>query len=246
MTVPPVKQFDLLCENCGYVLSGLDRDGACPECGRPIAQSLPSARTLVFGGDTGTTWGQFVRRLAFDPRGAVENLRIDTNASNRFAKATYKRAGVVASLGVPTIVLFFSRSGDPDVSPAFLIPTTFLMCMFAMLAATFFTYVVLWNIGAIARGMLRDGLVRTPRKLPEAVARVVIDTCSVSWLVGAGVMTAWNVVYGIIAKANPAGMLPATWIIGWFIITALSTAFWLLSIVLVARRFRFANAPGAY
>lgn len=40
-----ITDATLLCERCGYVLEGLDERGACPECGRPIAESLPSART---------------------------------------------------------------------------------------------------------------------------------------------------------------------------------------------------------
>ncbi len=34
----------MLCEECGYPLKGLDQEGACPECGRPITQSLPENR----------------------------------------------------------------------------------------------------------------------------------------------------------------------------------------------------------
>ena len=39
----------MLCERCGYVVEGLPEDGPCPECGRPIADSLPERRT-------GTPW----------------------------------------------------------------------------------------------------------------------------------------------------------------------------------------------
>ena len=34
----------LLCEGCGYEIGGLPTGGACPECGRAVAKSLPSAR----------------------------------------------------------------------------------------------------------------------------------------------------------------------------------------------------------
>jgi hypothetical protein len=34
----------LLCERCGYVLSGLPTDQRCPECGDEIARSLPERR----------------------------------------------------------------------------------------------------------------------------------------------------------------------------------------------------------
>ena len=36
-TVP--DEAALLCEGCGYVLSGLPADSRCPECGRPIVES---------------------------------------------------------------------------------------------------------------------------------------------------------------------------------------------------------------
>lgn len=41
-SIPPDNA--LLCEFCGYNLTGLSADGRCPECGRPIADSLPRWR----------------------------------------------------------------------------------------------------------------------------------------------------------------------------------------------------------
>ena len=35
---------DLLCEACGYVLNGLPPTGRCPECGKPIADSIGENR----------------------------------------------------------------------------------------------------------------------------------------------------------------------------------------------------------
>lgn len=49
-------EYTLLCERCGYVVEGLATDGACPECGKPIAESLPERRA-------GTAWQR-------DPRAA--------------------------------------------------------------------------------------------------------------------------------------------------------------------------------
>src|SRR5207248_3433497 len=34
----------LLCESCGYTLTGLDRGGDCPECGKGIVESAPELR----------------------------------------------------------------------------------------------------------------------------------------------------------------------------------------------------------
>jgi len=46
---PWADEYTLLCERCGYVVEGLDPAGACPECGKPIAESLPERRV-------GTAW----------------------------------------------------------------------------------------------------------------------------------------------------------------------------------------------
>jgi len=48
---PWTDEYTLLCEKCGYVIEGLDQSGNCPECGKPIAESLPERRV-------GTPWQQ--------------------------------------------------------------------------------------------------------------------------------------------------------------------------------------------
>jgi predicted RNA-binding Zn-ribbon protein involved in translation (DUF1610 family) len=47
----PKDPYTLLCERCGYVIEGLDTESVCPECGKPIVESLPERRT-------GTPWQQ--------------------------------------------------------------------------------------------------------------------------------------------------------------------------------------------
>jgi hypothetical protein len=42
-TIVPAES-DLLCEGCGYMLNGLPGGGNCPECGRPIHQSIGTHR----------------------------------------------------------------------------------------------------------------------------------------------------------------------------------------------------------
>lgn len=48
MTSPPaiIDEFTLLCERCGYVVEGLPTEEVCPECAKPIAESLPQRRQL--------------------------------------------------------------------------------------------------------------------------------------------------------------------------------------------------------
>ncbi|MGJ8635234.1 MAG: hypothetical protein ACSHX5_00110 [Phycisphaerales bacterium] len=44
-------EYTLLCERCGYILEDLDQSLPCPECGKPISESLPERRV-------GTPWQQ--------------------------------------------------------------------------------------------------------------------------------------------------------------------------------------------
>lgn len=44
MARPPRNDAELLCERCGYCVEGLATESPCPECGRPIAESLPAKR----------------------------------------------------------------------------------------------------------------------------------------------------------------------------------------------------------
>ena len=41
---PWKDEYTLLCEKCGYVIEGLERDDRCPECGRLVADSTINAR----------------------------------------------------------------------------------------------------------------------------------------------------------------------------------------------------------
>ncbi|PCI09902.1 hypothetical protein COB72_05285 [bacterium] len=50
-TTPWKDEYTLLCEKCGYIIERLDAAGPCPECGTPIAESLPERRV-------GTPWQQ--------------------------------------------------------------------------------------------------------------------------------------------------------------------------------------------
>ncbi|MBO6513693.1 MAG: hypothetical protein JJ974_07000 [Phycisphaerales bacterium] len=48
---PWKDEYTLLCERCGYIIEDLDQSLPCPECGKPITESLPERRV-------GTPWQQ--------------------------------------------------------------------------------------------------------------------------------------------------------------------------------------------
>lgn len=80
--IPPADV--LLCERCGYRIGELSPDLPCPECGKPIAESLPERRTVY-----PTIWQTLTR-----PRWSLDHMRID----ERGRRACRWRCAVAAAL----------------------------------------------------------------------------------------------------------------------------------------------------
>jgi hypothetical protein len=68
MTSPAPEETDILCENCGYMLNGLEPSGRCPECGQEIDLSVshrfrtPPLWELI--GDPRPKWHRFLLTTA--------------------------------------------------------------------------------------------------------------------------------------------------------------------------------------
>lgn len=80
----------LLCEHCGYIVSNIPGSHLCPECGKPIADSLPSNRKPPLW-ETDKGVGVFLRTtvdLILHPLGFYKALtpRGDNNRSRKFAR----------------------------------------------------------------------------------------------------------------------------------------------------------------
>lgn len=73
---------DILCEGCGYTLNGLPEDSRCPECGKPIVESIGSGRRL-------TAWDRKRSLGAFLNTSASAILR-----PTRFYRALVTRASL--------------------------------------------------------------------------------------------------------------------------------------------------------
>jgi len=85
----------LLCEKCGYIVDGIPADSLCPECGSPIANSLPANRQPpIWEQKRGTAISRFVRttlQLIFTPTRFYRsmNSRADLEKSGSFAGGHY-------------------------------------------------------------------------------------------------------------------------------------------------------------
>src|SRR2546423_4326820 len=94
-TIP--AEHDILCEGCGYTLNGLPDDGRCPECGKPIAESIGHPRVPPAWERRGphdsfaSAFGTFAstsREVLFHPTRFYKTLatRRDDRAAHRFAQ----------------------------------------------------------------------------------------------------------------------------------------------------------------
>src|SRR5687767_11875153 len=94
----------LLCEGCGYILTGLPPDSRCPECSKPIAESHPSLRSRPpWERDGAGRWSRFWSTTAtviFQPTRFFRSLatRIETFESSHFAVWHYRLASLLFSL----------------------------------------------------------------------------------------------------------------------------------------------------
>ena len=93
-------EYELLCERCGYSIEGLARESACPECGRPVAASLPEARvgSAWQRGPSFGAWLATMRALALHPARTVRTLRIERERSGRFAGVNIKWGALLVAL----------------------------------------------------------------------------------------------------------------------------------------------------
>jgi hypothetical protein len=109
-------EYTLLCEKCGYVVEGLDQAGVCPECGKPIVESLPERRV-------GTPWQQepgfksLVRTWWMTLRHPKRTLDIQSSTHPRgLLLLTTSTASALASVG--WILPVYLPIKNPDEFPA--------------------------------------------------------------------------------------------------------------------------------
>jgi hypothetical protein len=168
----------LLCERCGYILEDLDPAANCPECGRPIAQSLPSARTgTPFQNDH--TWRGFARHcamLAREPGGLFSRARFGQRADDSLLYRSVAAASF-AALAPPSAVIFANavRRGEHEAIAGLLLASL----LWGLLAA------LLLVLTAIERAGIVFFAGRRGWRVPSAVARTICANAAPGWIAAA-------------------------------------------------------------
>lgn len=240
------KPDDFLCEHCGYVLNGLRRRDACPECGKPISESHPEARV-------GSPWQRgaslgvlhntsaFIRR----PWRMYGQVRVDEKSARRLEAENIAWAGTLLAL----LMGFRAVTAALEASPG--IGTTILVGVLAPVLGFVLVVLSLLGMTAIERSGIRLFGKVHHRRITRAVAETIVAHAATGWILAA--LLTW---VGWLAGAGVAWLARReSWAMWELTLTAHywmpATGFvigllWFETLVYVGvRRMRFANAPGA-
>lgn len=164
----------LLCEGCGYVLEGSRDRAACPECGKPVAESLPESRV-------GTPWQQRPSLSAWlltawqtvrHPARTFDRVRIDPDARWRDEGLRWDNLIAASFLGVLVLMLGHASSFGEAVL-AFGVAVVFAPVVVLPLLA-------LTDLERIGIGFIGQ---RRGWRIDAVVSRVVCAHASVGWIV---------------------------------------------------------------
>lgn len=193
-------EYTLLCERCGYVVEGLATEGACPECGKPIAESLPERRAGTAwqrepsAANLLRTWGMSLRH----PIRTLDVLAEKPAADTRLRRWTLLAAALLLSIGYWQYGAINIVREEP-LSGLVLIVLV-LICTLAVWPVLLgLTLVETWGLGVIskARGF----------RIPLNTRRAITAHGCVGWLL-AGVVVCvvtagFDVLHAVFTKPLP-------------------------------------------
>lgn len=173
-----IEPFLLLCESCGYPIGELPREGHCPECGRPIAESLPQRRA-------GSAWqqdpsiGAWFRTIGWvirRPRAMWAQVRVEAPASGDLLTLNCGLAATgLALYSAPFLMLGTSRLGILD--PRIVVGLLGTFCLVA-----FFGAMALMALSFVECGGIRFFGGRRRWRITHEVGMAVIGHASFGWL----------------------------------------------------------------
>lgn len=186
---PWADEYTVLCERCGYVVEGLDPAGACPECGKPIAESLPERRvgTPWQRARSARNWIRTAQRTLTRPNRTLAELEIEPHRSGQLRTLYILTAAMLLALAIRP--LFFYCPARPG-SNTWVAKTAFLEWRLWVLVGAvgvgiaLALFILTW---IEQRGLIFFGNRRHLRCTP-AIAKSVCAHGAVGWVI-AGVMS---------------------------------------------------------
>lgn len=191
-------EYELLCERCGYSIEGLPRETNCPECGKPVVESVPEARpgTAWQQGPSFRSWLATIAGSLCSPRATARSVRIEPQraASLHWTNVTVA-AGLVTLVPASIYAIQSARGEAPYPLPAWTWPwegtplswlgviLMLLVWWTAMLIVlAFLTDVEAWGIRTFGR--------IHGRRITRTVARTITAHATAGWVVAAGFVSA--------------------------------------------------------
>lgn len=259
MDEPERAGLALVCEGCGYAVDGLREDLNCPECGRPIATSMPERRTGSTWQRTGGLAGWWSTNVTTLRRPGVqfEVVRVERRRSTRLAQINaLLAAGVAIAPLAVTRTLAMWPTGEPIVDFASQVRAPSKLAAIQagltwLLVAMGLAWVGLMVLTAIeARGLRFFGARRGWRSSRD-VAWAVCGHASVGWIIAGVLWAAGSLLAGhpwLLRLENIAWLDPVRPVIrlGPAILGGFAGMMVFETLAYVGfRAMRFANAPRA-
>jgi len=249
-SLDPKDPATLLCERCGYVIEGLAQAGNCPECGKPIAESLPERRT-------GSAWQreQTARNARMTdawmlrrPLTCWDSIAVLDWSSRDLLQRNLLAASRLGVLPLAAIFVKTMRLADAALNMETIVRLVFSAFIFTALFAMQVLF-VMWFGSALTwievRGIEFFGA-RRGWRVSRKLAVTICGHASVGWLIAFGlahlvlacvvvggerILELFDVRRGIIVFLSPVWMF----LLGMLLFETL--------VYLGMRRMRFANQP---
>lgn len=173
----PENILTLLCERCGYVIEDLHPDGPCPECGKPITESLHNRTGTPFQQHPSLinllrTWWMTIRH----PKRTLDTMLLHNDQGLHLASAS-----IFAGAGSASILVAL---------PLFFDPESFIIMFFiGGIVGTSLSWLLLFTLTAIEAMGLR--LIARNRKLRISyqVSWSIVAHGCVGWAISAASFT---------------------------------------------------------
>ncbi len=172
-----VRAHCLLCESCGYELTGLDPSGSCPECDRPVSASLPGNRV-------GSPWqrsggvGGWVRSfvaIARRPMGSWNVVRLDVPSSDRLTTVNLLVSSAMVGVGLASFAAAHDAVEGRQLGE-------WASVFLAATASAYFILLVCVSIESIGIQLLGK---RHGWRIDAVAASTIVGHASYGWVVGA-------------------------------------------------------------